>query len=105
MDQLERGIPPVLRGDPGVRGAALDLDTVGIRALAPHGERVREITGLEVQLDVGILEESGDEGSRSGRATLLRGLHEKDDLAEIREAESAQNLERIDTFDHTALLI
>ena len=105
VEQLDRGVAPVLRRDPGVGRLADDIDREHRRPLAPHGDLVGRVAGFEVELDVGLREQPVDQRTGAGRAALLAGLDQQGDRRVVGEAGGLEQLERLDALDYPALLV
>ncbi len=88
-----------------MRSPTLHVDMEACAAFAPDSNHVGLVPRLKVQLYVGVREQLGNESPRSGRTCLFRGLHQKDDLLEVRKIKVMEDLESVDSLDDAPLLI
>ena len=105
IDQFGGGVATVLRGDPGVGGLALHVDGELGRPLAPDGDDVRRIAGLEVQLDVMLARQAADQLGGAGRSGLFRAVDQQGQGSVVGAAKAFQHRQRGNPGDQAALLI
>ncbi len=105
MRQFHHRIASEFGRSAGMRGAALDLDLDGARALAPDGDAVAGAAGFEIERDVVLLGKLLDQRARAARAGFLVGVEKHRDARIVLELQILQDVQHRNRDDDAGLVV